>query len=411
MRPPDTVLPDGLDPFEIQEAYRALKGHALRIEIYADDGSPAAANPYTVTEQNFTIRCLQNMGANLHAVFFVQSAGDALLPLRARPRRPAGRPRDHPGDRRLRQRRCAASRSAIRAAPGTPPPEPALSAATQAMLAYDQARLHVRATEQRLHQRDRRPGHLAGRLPGAAARRRPTSAEITGVAPSVKGTGITSLFTFDEIDGAGGVWPTVWTGAHDMPYEAIPASDVDGTGTPGRRADPAVRRAASGSCYRSDDLTALLPPGQLQPLALPGESYQAALTPGLLSAIFGALVPAATLTEGGYVQLPGETGWWMPSGRVFYSPGDGDTPAAGTGRPRSASSSCRAAPSIRSAASPASTTTATPCCRPRVTDPVGNVTTAAQRLPRPAAGDGHRPERQPGLRPPSTCSAWSPPPP
>ena len=50
------------DAFEIQEAYRALKGHALRIEIYADDGSPAAANPYTVTEQNFTIRCLQHHG-------------------------------------------------------------------------------------------------------------------------------------------------------------------------------------------------------------------------------------------------------------------------------------------------------------------------------------------------------------
>lgn len=36
MRPPDTVIPDGLNPFEIQEAYRALKGHVLRIETYAD---------------------------------------------------------------------------------------------------------------------------------------------------------------------------------------------------------------------------------------------------------------------------------------------------------------------------------------------------------------------------------------
>src|SRR6202041_448863 len=34
-----------------------------------------------------------------------------------------------------------------------------------------------------------------------------------------------------------------------------------------------------------------------------------------------------TLTEGGYVQLTGETGWWIPSGRIYLSPGDSDTPA------------------------------------------------------------------------------------
>ena len=71
MRPPDTVIPDGLAPYEIQEAYRALKGQALRVETYAEDGSAAAANPYAVVESNFTIQCLQPMGMNLHAVFFV----------------------------------------------------------------------------------------------------------------------------------------------------------------------------------------------------------------------------------------------------------------------------------------------------------------------------------------------------
>ena len=33
--------------------------------------------------------------------------------------------------------------------------------------------------------------------------------------------------------------------------------------------------------YRRDDLTGLLPLGDLQPLALPGESYKLAFTPGL----------------------------------------------------------------------------------------------------------------------------------
>ena len=71
MRPPDTIIPEGLDAYEVQEAYRALKGHPLRVEIYGEDGSVNAGNPYTVAESNFTIVCLQKIGVNLHAVFFV----------------------------------------------------------------------------------------------------------------------------------------------------------------------------------------------------------------------------------------------------------------------------------------------------------------------------------------------------
>ena len=324
MRLPDTVLPDGLDAFEIQEAYRALKGHALRVEVYAEDGSPAAANPYTVTEQNFTIQCLQNMGGNRHAVFFVHPREVLSFDYE----RSGNDPRvSHEitlqaDDYGNIERRVSIG---YPRRPGYPPPEPSLSLTAQSVLAYDQARLHVRGTEQRytnaIDDLAIWPDAYRAPLPSAA-----DDAEITGVSPAVKGTGITSLFTFDEIDGTGGVWPTVWTGAHDVPYEEIPASDVDGTGSP---ATTPTRRFVAGHrvLYRSDDLTALLSPGQLQPLALPGQSYQAALTPGLLSAIFGTLVTAATLTEGGYVQLPGETGWWMPSGPVFYSPGDSDTPA------------------------------------------------------------------------------------
>lgn len=324
MRLPDTVLPDGLDAFEIQEAYRALKGHALRVEVYAEDGSPAAANPYTVTEQNFTVRCLQNRGGNLHAVFFVH------------PREALSFDYERSGnDPRVSHEvtlQCddygnverSVSISYPRRA-GYAPPEPALSLTVQSALAYDQARLHVRGTEQKytnaVDDLATWPDAYRAPLPSAA-----DGAEITGLTPSVKGTGITSLFTFGEIDGTGGVWPTVWTGAHDVPYEAIPASDVDGTGSP---ASTPTRRLIAGHrvLYRRDDLTALLPPGQLQPGARPGQSYQAALTPGLLPPIFGTLVTTATLTEGGYVQLPGETGWWLPSGQVFYSPGDNDTPA------------------------------------------------------------------------------------
>lgn len=321
MRPPDTVIPDGLDAYESQEAYRALKGRTLRVEVYAADGSPAAANPYSVSESNFWILCLQNMGTNRHAVFlahpretisFLYERGvddprithDIALEIDPYGNETRGVSVGYP-------RRS-----------GFAPPEPALAAATQAMLAYDQTRLHIRAREQQytgaVDDLTKYPDSFRTPLPAAT-----NAAEIAGVAPSVKGNGITNLFGFAELDG---IWKSAWTGASDIPYEAIPASDIDGAGAP---ATALTRRfvAQSRTLYRSDDLTALLAPKQLEPLAIAGQSYRAALTPGLLSGIFGTLVPAATLTEGGYVQLAGETGWWMPSGRVFLSPGDSDTPA------------------------------------------------------------------------------------
>jgi hypothetical protein len=79
---PDTVLPAGLALEEEREACRALKGSMLRQEVYADDANrldatpeqiQRARTPYTVTEQNFTIRALQPRGANRHAVFFTHA--------------------------------------------------------------------------------------------------------------------------------------------------------------------------------------------------------------------------------------------------------------------------------------------------------------------------------------------------
>lgn len=79
---PDTVLPTGLSLEEEREACRALKGSMLRQEVYADDADHPGATPkqirrarmpYTVTEQNFTIRNLQPRGAKHHAVFFTHA--------------------------------------------------------------------------------------------------------------------------------------------------------------------------------------------------------------------------------------------------------------------------------------------------------------------------------------------------
>ena len=69
----DTILPTGLTVDEEFEACRALKGSMLRQEIYSSDGTEKAEHPYTVTEQNFTIRIVQPRGKNNHAVFFTHA--------------------------------------------------------------------------------------------------------------------------------------------------------------------------------------------------------------------------------------------------------------------------------------------------------------------------------------------------
>jgi len=241
MRPLDTVIPGGLAPYEIQEAYRALKGRALRIETYAEDGSAAAANPYSVVETNFTIQCLQPMGVNLHGVFFVHPRESVSFYYE----RAAADPRVSHEVTLEADTYGNVTRGVFIGYPrrtGYAPPEPALSAAAQSMLAYDQTRLHIRATDQQytnaIDDVTKWPDSYRTPLPAATI-----VAEITGVTPSVKGNGITSLFSFQELDGtttppvpgiwrravAAGPdgsarpdWPIVSVGAHRNPARRDP---------------------------------------------------------------------------------------------------------------------------------------------------------------------------------------------
>src|SRR5260370_19337497 len=121
------------------------------------------------------------------------------------------------------------------------------------MLAYDQTRLHVAATENRL------TNDLTDPAKHADAHRTPLpsesiTAEWTGISPTSKGTGITNLFLFDELDT---LWTTLSDGNHDIPYEEVPASDVHSAGT---SASAPIRRLVEHppNIYRQADLSSLL---------------------------------------------------------------------------------------------------------------------------------------------------------
>jgi RHS repeat-associated protein len=80
--------------------------------------------------------------------------------------------------------------------------------------------------------------------------------------------------------------------------------------------------------YNATSLPNPLAFGAADAKALVYEAYALALTPGLITQVFGTDVTSAILTEGGYVELAGETGQWTPSGRQlpdatkFYLPSE-----------------------------------------------------------------------------------------
>lgn len=52
----DTVLDDAPAEYELRAAHRALKGSQLPTEVYREDGTGRAENPYMVAERSFAVR-------------------------------------------------------------------------------------------------------------------------------------------------------------------------------------------------------------------------------------------------------------------------------------------------------------------------------------------------------------------
>ena len=334
----DTIIPPGLTAEEEREACRALKGSMLRQEVYADDADhPGAAQeqierasrPFTVTEQNFTIRPLQPRGGNRHAVFFTH-AREALSYHYER----------NPTDPRIQHAltlevddfgsvlKQAAIGYGRRASPLSEQWD--RDRQTTPLLTY---------TENRVTNPIDSPGTHRNPLPCEA-----TTYELTGY-PATGSAGRYQASDFVEPDPAKPTRLRHKFTAPEVLYEATAA------GNHRRRPIEWLR-----TLYRRDDLTGLLPLGDLQPLALPGESYKLAFTPGLLAQIFQRprqgqapepLLPdpAAVLggeagNRGGYLQSQvlkadgrfpagdADDHWWIPSGQSFFSPNPADNAAA-----------------------------------------------------------------------------------
>ncbi|WP_271589181.1 SpvB/TcaC N-terminal domain-containing protein [Bradyrhizobium sp. CCBAU 53415] len=316
----DTMVPPGLTPEEDREACRSLKGTLLRQEIYADDAegplaTPAqvrrSRTPYTITEQNLSIRVLQHRGLNRYAVFFTHGRESITYHYERNPKDPRIQ---HTLTLEVDDYGNVLKQAAIAYGRRTSPLSTQWDRDRQSssLLTYTETRFTNAVT-----------------LPDAHRNPLPCESitfELTGYAATGK-SGRFQASDFVEPDPARGGRLRHKHSGPDVAYEAT------ATGSQRRRPVERVR-----TFYRRNDLGALLPLGEIQSLCLPGEGYKLAFTPGLLNQTFQrprsgrsaeALLPdparvlgGQDASAGGYVDLDGNGHWWIPSGRVFFHAGE-----------------------------------------------------------------------------------------
>jgi RHS repeat-associated protein len=325
---PDTILPrdilqaDGtrvlyaLTGEEQREAIRALKGSILRQEIYAKDGTAKADIPYSVSEHNYTVESFQPQGANRYAVFFTHARETIDHHYERNPADPRvihsvvlkadafgnvlqsistayGRDLNAPG---------------VQLAPSVPPGTPPdLKTDASAFAQLEQATALITLTE----------NTFTILIDKADAYRTPIPSETCTyelTRPERPDDSVVYSFA-DLLDLA--------STAVTISYEVVP----DPTKTQKRLIED-VR-----TLYLKDDLSAPLPPGQMDSLGLVYETYKLAFTANLAQQIFigGNSNPnrpasAASLNsillsnEAAYVHSQGDSDWWIPSGQTMYSP-------------------------------------------------------------------------------------------
>ncbi|MGC4065059.1 MAG: toxin TcdB middle/N-terminal domain-containing protein [Polyangiaceae bacterium] len=297
---PDTfVEPDELNrpmsPQDAREAARALRGHVLHTEVYSDDPTPLAQRPYVVTEQNFAVRRIQSSeqapkGAK-HGVFFAYPRETLTIHT----------------ERNVDDPRVAHELVLLVGDYG--------DIKSKASVVYgrrglshpaEQRRVYSTLTETAFLHHDVSPDPGDPTLDThrwyrASVQFEQRTWELTAMVPP---TG-TLLWTVESFTDA-------LQGLPETPYETPVTT----------RARRLVEHKQQTFC--ANDGTTELPLGAIESLALPCQSYQLALTPGLVAHIAAGagVLPATDLdtslltTEGGYVSRA--SGYWAPGGRLRY---------------------------------------------------------------------------------------------
>ncbi|KAL2802677.1 hypothetical protein BJX63DRAFT_437639 [Aspergillus granulosus] len=298
-----TVLPPDLTKPQLREAYRALKGQVLRSEVYADDDSLQAEIPYTITENNYSISTLQGVeDAHGHIVCTVFPREE--ITFNAERELTDNRIHHH---LILERDRWGNVLKEVKIAYGRRSTSDDLSPRDQAIQQRTLITYHKNSfTDAILDSQDdyllpRTSGNQMYELHGFE---RPHDAFFAATSFSQE-----NLHSLREV-----------------PYESWADCDF-----PSRRL-----LAETAILYRSDDLTKMLPQGEIGVLGLAGEGYQLALTQGILDRAFvrdsgtgqlhhllvrpDSLLQGHGPSSGGYVDLHSDGRWWIPTSRSYFHP-------------------------------------------------------------------------------------------
>jgi RHS repeat-associated protein len=290
-----TGLPGGPDPAlpeEMREACRALRGRVLRTEVYADDGSAQAGTPYACTENRYQVAELQPPLGSSYGSFYAAE----LESLGYHYERDASDPRcSHHLTLEIDDYGTVTKSATV----GYPRRTPAFSQQGVTLVTYTE--------------------HDVANVTGQADWYR------VGVPVETRQYQLTGITTAGPLFTPGGLLAQAQSAAL-VPYEDSPE--------PG----PCKRLLTTErTYYRSDDLTSVLALGQVDSLTLVDRVYTKTMTPGLVSAVYGAKSSLAAVTAlatldtpagGGYADLDSDGCLWAPSARLFYSP-DPANPDAG----------------------------------------------------------------------------------
>jgi hypothetical protein len=318
MRLDDTILPADLTPEEAREACRALKGSTLRQEIYALDEKEESSRPYTVEETNFTIRPSQPRGRNRHAVFFTHARETLSFNYERKLYDIDGTRRADPRvthNVNLEVDDYGNVLKSVNSGYGRRFPDPSALLSNADRDKQKQV-LSILTTNR-----------YTNAVRHADAHRNPLLAEtqnyeLIHVTPKSCEFGVTNIFRFHEL---GAKVAQASDGRHDLAYEDLLAQ---GAVTPA-----AYRRLLKNSrmLYRANALDRILDLGRLEALALSGENYNLAFTPGLRAEVYSRprpgqpaedLIPdpADVLRDqGGYVDLDGNDHWWVVWNCVLFA--------------------------------------------------------------------------------------------
>lgn len=329
-----TLLPIKLSAEETLEACRSLKGAILRQEIYALDGTEEEDRPYTVSERNYTIKNLQMRGMNKHAVFFTHARETINFHYERKLFKVAGNELAYPNITRSDVKNAVDPRvthsftldvdeygnvrKSVSVGYGRRFKDSSLSEDDQ----KKQEEILITSTENHYTNAVLEDDAYRTPLPGESRTfevfKVQVPSALAGVTPPFKFKFLNDLV--ESADFSSGNW--------DIPYEDAQHAQATGNHEY-RRLIEHVR-----TVYRKNNLTGLLLSGELESLALPGESYKLGFTSGLLSSVYQRKLdnppsenllpdPLTVLSgtggdRGGYLDLDGNGHWWIPSGRVFY---------------------------------------------------------------------------------------------